>query len=135
MHTYPRLTWTEEDITHWFQYQTMPLEMGTIDWAKTCELLKAQNVNGRMLTQFTSLMFSFIAIEDIEIVKHLMSSIETMLDKFGAKIKASRTVNIPREYICPITNVEIFLCFWYMMYIFKYVVFQTGNHEGSGARI
>lgn len=49
-------------------------------------------------------MFSFIAIEDPEIVKHLVSAIEMMLDKFGAKIKASRTVNIPREYICPITN-------------------------------
>jgi len=96
------MQWTSEDLTEWFRYNVMPLETGKIDWVKTAESLKAQNMNGTVLPKTTEVVFPLIGIKDKDTIDHLVSCIKTLLNRYGPKnqIKDSKSISIPKEYLC-----------------------------------
>ena len=102
------MDWTPEELTEWFKYQSLHLEggLGVIDWDMTTQLLTKQNISGKKLDKITEVMFPFAGITDNRVIEHLVSSIDNLLNpsKANSKGKKSRSLNIPPEFLCPISK-------------------------------
>lgn len=112
-------TWTAEDVTEWFKYQAMRLGIDEVDWSKTCDLMKKQEICGEDLTEITGVSLKLIGITDKEMRKTLASAINRKIKVHKAAPKgtkgrssgrlslrnsASIEVRIPEEFICPISK-------------------------------
>jgi len=82
------------------------METGGTDWSKTRQMLASQNMDGKMIPQMNQALMPFIGITQKDTIDHLVSSISTLLREYGAKtkIKESKSVDIPSEFLCPISN-------------------------------
>ena len=63
-------------------------------------------MDGQVLPKMNELSLRFIGINENDTIDHLVSSIQNLLKEHGAKtgIKESKSVDIPSEFLCPITN-------------------------------
>jgi len=112
-------TWTAEDVTEWFKYQAMRLGIDEVDWSKTCDLMKQQEICGEDLTEITGVSLKLIGITDKEMRKTLASAINRKIKvqkaapkgtkgrssrRLSLRNSASIEVRIPEEFICPISK-------------------------------
>ena len=110
-------TWTAEDVTEWFKYQAMRLGIDEVDWSKTCDLMKQQDICGEDLTEITGVSLKLIGITDKEMQKTLVSAINRKIKVQKAAPKGTKgrssvrlspqksvSIEVPEEFICPISK-------------------------------
>ena len=101
--------WSVKDMITWFKYNTKEMNTDDIKWNEIEEQLKKRNISGNSLKKFSDLTLELLGIHDFEIVNHLLSKIDTLKKTYPClnnkvQAKSDKNVEIPKEYICPITK-------------------------------